>query len=80
MPETTIIWIINGLTAVASALVGWFAKVLWNAVQELKQDLAALRVEIAKDYIPYNRLKDAMEPIMDALSEIKETLKTKADK
>lgn len=80
METPTLMWVINGLTAVISLGVGWFAKVLWNAVQELKTDLALLKVEIARDYVPYDRLQDAFKPIMEALSEIKETLKTKADK
>lgn len=80
MEPSTIAWLLNGLIGAVCLGLGWFANVLWNAVQELKNDLAALKVELARDYIPYNRLKDAMEPVMDALAEIKETLKTKADK
>ena len=87
MDAQTLIWIVNGLLVVSSTVIGWFARQLWDAVKELKQDLGRiqtnlsdLEVKIAKEYVPYDRLKDALEPIMSALGEIKETLKTKVDK
>lgn len=60
--------------------IGWFARQVWSAVQELKSELNILKVEIGTNYVRYDRLKDMMEPIMDALTEIKDTLKNKADK
>jgi len=87
MDSQTLIWIVNGLLVVSSTVIGWFARQLWDAVKELKndlgtlqKDLAHLEVKLAKEYVPYDRLKDALEPIMNALVEIKDTLKTKADK
>ena len=87
MDAQTLIWIVNGLLVVSSTVIGWFARQLWDAVKELKNDLGTLQkdlghleVKLAKEYVPYNRLKDALEPIMNALVEIKDTLKTKADK
>lgn len=65
----------TGLTS-----LGWFARQVWSAVQELKTDLNTLKVEIGTNYVRYDRLKDIMEPIMDALTDIKDTLKSKADK
>ena len=87
MEAQTLIWIVNGLLVVSSTVIGWFARQLWDAVKELKNDLGTLQkdlghleVKLAKEYVPYDRLKDALEPIMNALVEIKDTLKTKADK
>lgn len=87
MDSQTLIWIIDGLLVTVSCGLGWFARQLWDAVTELKHDLGRmqkslgdLEVKIAKEYVPYDRLKDALEPIMNALVEIKDTLKTKADK
>jgi hypothetical protein len=67
-------------TALACSVLGWFARILYQATQDLKQDLSELEVQITRDYVRYDRLQDAMKPIMDALHEIKETLKTKVDK
>lgn len=65
---------------VVCACLGWFARQVWGAVQSLKDDVNKLRVMIGTDYIRYDRLSDALKPIMDSLHEIKETLKGKADK
>ncbi len=65
---------------VVSALLGWFARELYAATQQLRKDLSALEVQITSDYVRCDRLQDAMKPIMDSLSEIKHTLASKADK
>lgn len=64
----------------ACACLGWFARQVWTAVQKLKEDVNDLKILIGTDYIRYDRLQDAMKPIMDSLSEIKQTLASKADK
>jgi hypothetical protein len=62
------------------ACLGWFARQIWGAVQELKEELSDFRVLIAAEYIRYDRLQDALKPIIDGLHEIKITLTGKADK
>jgi hypothetical protein len=62
------------------ACLGWFARQVWGAVQELKKDVSDLRVLIGTDYVRYDRLQDALKPVMDSLQEIKQTLSGKADK
>jgi len=80
MNEQVVLWLLNGLFGVGFAVTGWFARQLWDAVNVLKKDLATLEIKLAREYVAYDRLKDAFGPIMDALAEIKDTLKTKADK
>lgn len=70
------LWALGGICAV----LGWFARELYNATQSLRKDLSALEVNLNRDYIRYDRLQDAMKPIMDSLAEIKQTLASKADK
>jgi hypothetical protein len=65
---------------IACACFGWFARQVWGAVQGLKDDLSNLREELGKEYVRYDRLKDAFEPVMESLREIKHTLAGKADK
>lgn len=67
------------LTAI-NGIIGWFAREIWAAVQKLKEDVSKLEVLVGTEYVRYDRLKDALQPIMDALSEIKQTMNTKADK
>lgn len=61
-------------------VLGWFARELYAATQALRKDISALEVRIGTDYIRYDRLQDAMKPIMESLREIKQTLESKADK
>lgn len=64
-----------GLTA-----IGWLAKTLWNAVQELKTDLAKLREEIPKEYIPKNEFHEGIKELKALLIGISAKLDTKVDK
>lgn len=66
--------------SVATGLLGWFARELYAAVQQLRADLAELEVRIGTDYVRYDRLRDALEPIKSGIDEIKEALRHKADK
>jgi hypothetical protein len=74
------LWFIGGVMTLLASIFGWFSRQLWGAVQELKVDLNTLKVEIGTNYIRYDRLKDMLDPIMDSLTEIKATIKEKADK
>lgn len=69
-----------GLVGLACTILGWFARELYNATQSLRKDLSALEVKLSSDYIRYDRLQDAMKPIMDSLHEIKIALQSKVDK
>ena len=69
-----------GLVGLACGILGWFARELYNATQALRKDLSALEVKLSSDYVRYDRLQDAMKPIMDSLHEIKIALGQKVDK
>lgn len=71
---------IIGLIGIACGILGWFARELYNATQALRKDLSALEVQIGRDYVMYDRLQDALKPVMDSLHEIKQALQGKADK
>lgn len=64
----------------ATGIIGWLARQLWTAVQELKEELNTLKVEIGTNYVRYDRLKDMLEPVMESLKDIQMTLKEKVDK
>ena len=66
-----------GLTCTA---LGWFARELYTATQNLRKDLSDLQNQISRDYIRYDRLQDALKPIVDSLHEIKVALNSKVDK
>jgi hypothetical protein len=72
--------LINIGAAAALASLGWFARQLWDAVQELKRDLSALKEEIAKDYVPKEDFKDFAKDIRSMFTEIRDKLDRKADR
>lgn len=72
--------IIMTLLGLGCASLGWFSRIIYQATIDLRRDLSALEIQLAQDYIRYDRLKDALQPIMDSLTEIKSTLQHKVDK
>jgi hypothetical protein len=72
--------VFTGLLALVCTVLGWFARELWAAVKALQRDLAALEVRVTRDYVSYDRLADALRPVIDGLAEIKKALHEKADK
>lgn len=64
----------------ACGVLGWFARELYAATQALRRDLTALEVRIGTDYVRYDRLSDALKPIMESLQDIKISLRDKVDK
>ena len=71
---------INILTGVVMAGIGWFCRELWDAVQALRSDLQKLEVRISAEYVRYDRLQDALRPVMEHLKRIEDKLDDKADK
>lgn len=65
---------------IAFTVTGWFARELWAAVKELKMDLAKLREELPKEYIPKNDFKDFANEIKTLLMSINNKIDHKADK
>ena len=72
--------IINSIAGLAFTALGWFARELWSAVKELKGDLAKLREEIPKQYVPKDDFKDAVHEIKQLLINISNKLDNKVDK
>lgn len=64
----------------AFGAVGWWSKTIWNAVQELKTDLAKLREEIPKEYIPKNEFHEGIRELKNLLIVINNKLDHKVDK
>lgn len=71
---------INVAAGTAIGVMGWFARQLWDAVKELKTDLAKLREEIAKDYVPRDDFKDFAKELREMFTTIRDKLDRKADK
>lgn len=72
--------LINWGAGTALACLGWFARQLWDAVQSLKKDLATLREELAKDYVPKIEWRSDLSELRGLLQRIYDKLDEKADK
>lgn len=65
---------------VVCAVLGWFARELWQAVKELRKDLSVLQVRVSDEFVRYDRMQDVMQPIMLKLDRIEDALQRKVDK
>ena len=74
--DQAMILLLGGICAV----MGWFGREMYSAVNKLREDLSRLEIRISADYVRYDRLQDALHPIKEALEEIKDALKAKADR
>ena len=55
--------LINLLIGVVGAIVGWVLKVVWNAIQELQQDMKDIEKELHTEYVSKNDLQTALDEI-----------------
>ncbi len=64
--------LINLIAGIGFSALGWFARVLWVSVRDLEKDLARLREDLPKVYMPKS---DAHEAINDLAHEMRENFK-----
>jgi len=79
--------LINLSGASALAVMGWFARQLWDSVKELKNDVAAIRLHVSENYVKKSEVEnfkadmdkrfDRIEFLLDKLYE---RLDSKVDK
>ena len=52
---------INWLIAAVASLAGFLMKVIWNAVSQLKEDLAHLDIKIHEEFVRRDDFRDAFK-------------------
>lgn len=62
------------------AVLGWFGKTLWEALQNLKKDINNIEVELPTYYVRKDELDARLDKLEVLLSKIYDKLETKADK
>ena len=72
--------IINLIIGAILSVLGWFARQLWDAVQDLKRDMKQIEVDLPTHYVRKEDLDMRMDRIEAALNRIFEKLDHKADK
>jgi hypothetical protein len=72
--------IINILIGSVLGVLGWFARQLWDAVQDLKRDITKIEVDLPTHYVRKDELEQRFDKIEVMLNRIFEKLDSKADK
>ena len=68
--------IIGGILSV----IGWFARQLWDAVQDMKTDIKAIEIDLPTHYVRKDELKERFDKLESMLGRIFEKLDSKVDK
>jgi len=72
--------LINLAGGAALSALGWFAREIWGAVNELRRDLHQIEIELPKEYVQKIDLDKRMAHIEDMFQRIYDKLDGKADK
>jgi hypothetical protein len=72
--------IVDVTLLIISGAIGWFAKELWNAVKDLKEDLAIIRADLPKSYVLREDYKQDIRDLKEMMGKIFDKLDHKADK
>lgn len=72
--------IINLIVGVFLSVLGWFARQLWDAVQDLKNNMKEIEIDLPTHYVRKDELEQRFNKIEDMLNRIFEKLDNKADK
>lgn len=72
--------IINFFLGGALAALGWFARQIWDAIKELRSDLARLREELPSHYVPKDEFHQFSAALFKKLDRIEDKIDTKKDK
>jgi len=72
--------VINLALGTVIAAIGWFARQVWDSVQNLKRDIKQIEVDLPTHYVRKDDLQESMKRIERMFERIFEKLDAKADK
>jgi hypothetical protein len=72
--------IINLAAGASLAVMGWFARQLWEAVAGLRKDVHDIEVALPSNYVRRDEFGDSVKEIKEMLGKIFDKLDNKADK
>lgn len=65
---------------VFTGIIGWFVKVLWDAVNSLKQDVHDLEIKLTEDCVRKDDLARYLERVFNKLDRIEDYLLNQKEK
>lgn len=72
--------LVNLIVGATLSVLGWFARQLWQAVQDLKEDMKKVEVALPTHYVRKEELESRLDKLEAILMKIHDKLDTKADK
>lgn len=72
--------IINLAAGASLAVMGWFARQLWEAVAKLRKDVHDIEVALPSNYVRRDEFGDSVKEIKEMLGKIFDKLDNKQDK
>jgi hypothetical protein len=72
--------IFNVIGAAILSVIGWFARVLWDSVQELRKDIKQIEIHLPSNYVQKNELSIRFDRIEQLLDRLYEKMEQKADR
>lgn len=72
--------IFNVVGAAVLSVIGWFARVLWDSVQELRKDIKQIEIHLPSHYVKKDELSIRFDRIEQLLDRLYEKMEQKADR
>jgi phage shock protein A len=72
--------LVNLIVGATLSVLGWFARQLWQAVQDLKNDMKQVEVALPTHYVRKEELETRLDKLENLMNRIYEKLDTKADR
>ena len=72
--------IFNVVGAAVLSVIGWFARVLWDSVQELRKDIKQIEIHLPSHYVKKDELSVRFDRIEQLLDRLYEKMEQKADR
>lgn len=69
-----------GLLTLGAAAAGWFLRQLWDAVQELKEDLHGLENDVRTNFARRDDVREMFQDLLNAVRRVEDKLDFKQDK
>jgi 3-isopropylmalate dehydratase small subunit len=62
--------IIDLVVGAVLAIIGWFARQLWDAVKNLQEEIKDIEVDLPRNYVTKNDFNESMREIRDICRQI----------
>ena len=72
--------VFNIIAGVILSVLGWFARQLWDAVQDLKKDMKAIEIDLPTNYARRDYIEAKFNKTEAMLEKIYDKLDSKVDK